>query len=40
MGFDLYGEGPFNPPQDDDDIWKDENFEKREKYFAEKLKFE
>ena len=40
MGFDLYGEGPFNPPKDDEDIWKDENFEKREQYFAEKRKFE
>lgn len=39
MGFDLYGEGPFNPPEEKENIWKDENFEEREKYFEERQKF-
>lgn len=39
MGFDLHGEGPFNPPKEKEDIWKDENFEEREKYFEETQKF-
>ena len=40
MGFDLHGEGPFNPPKEEEDIWKNKNFEKREQYFIELRKYE